>query len=260
MNRMQDKVAVITGGAGGIGASTARLMKSHGAEVVICDLPASDGEKIAGDLGTAFHALDVSREEQWARCICGIEQRFGRIDVLVNGAGIEGDLNEGAPDAMSLSQWRKVMSVNLDGTFLGCREVLPVMRRRQRGSIINIASIASYYPTVQNAAYGASKAGVTQLTKSVAAQGALDGNRIRCNSIHPGLIETRMLGRIFGTLKQRGGDEPRSRADEFKSRIPLGGSGQPEDIANLAMFLACDESRYITGAEFLVDGGWRLLR
>jgi len=260
MSRMTDKVAVVTGGAGGIGAATASLMKSQGAEVIICDLHTSEGEKIAGDLRSTFHALDVSQEDQWARCLRGVEQRFGRIDVLVNGAGIEGELNEGAPDGMSLLQWRKVMSVNLDGTFLGCREVLPIMRRVKQGSIVNISSIASYYPTVQNAAYGASKAGVTQLTKSVAAQGALDGNRIRCNSIHPGLIETRMLDRIFDTLKQRGGDEPRSREDEFKSRIPLGGAGQPDDVANLALFLACDESRYITGAEFLVDGGWRLLR
>jgi len=260
MNRMRGKVAVITGGAGGIGGATASLLRSQGAEVIICDLPAGDGEKIAGDLGSTFHPLDVSREDQWARCIQAIGQAFGRIDVLVNGAGIEGDLNDGSPDGMSFAQWRKVMSVNLDGTFLGCREILPVMRRRKQGSIVNLSSIASYYPTVQNAAYGASKAGVTQLTKSVAAQGALDGNRIRCNSIHPGLIETKMLDRIFDTLKQLGEGEPRARAAEFKSRIPLGGSGQPEDVANLVLFLASDESSYITGAEFLVDGGWRLLR
>lgn len=260
MNRVKDKVALITGGASGIGAATASLLKDEGAIVIIGDLPSSQGERIAVQLQSSFCSLDISKEDDWATCVRNIVQKFGRLDVLVNGAGIEGDMQDGLPDTMSFSEWRKVMTVNLDGTFLGCRAALSQMGTAKKGSIINMSSIASYYPTNQSTAYGASKAGVTQLTKSVAFHGALNGGRIRCNSVHPGMIETPMLDRIFGGLSQRGEDEPRSRADEFKSRIPLGGSGTPEDVADLILFLASDESKYITGSEFLIDGGWRLLR
>jgi len=260
MDRVKDKVALITGGASGIGAATASLLKQEGAIVVIGDLPSSKGAQRAEQLQSLFCALDISKEEAWASCLGDIVQQFGRLDILVNGAGIEGQMQGGSPDEMSFSEWRKVMAVNLDGTFLGCRAALSQMGTAKKGSIINLSSIASYYPTQQSPAYGASKAGVTQLTKSVAFRGSLEGGQIRCNSVHPGLIETPMLDRIFDGLSQRGEDEPRSRADEFKSRIPLGGSGTPEDVADLILFLASDESKYITGAEFLIDGGWRLLR
>jgi 3(or 17)beta-hydroxysteroid dehydrogenase len=260
MNRMKTKVALITGGASGIGAATASLFKEEGAIVIIGDLPSSQGAKIAEQLQASFSPLNVTKEDEWATCVKNIVQKFGRLDVLVNGAGIEGDLQDGSPGEMSLSEWRKVMAVNLDGTFLGCRAALSTMGPAKKGSIINISSIASYYPTHQSAAYGASKAGVMQLSKSVAFYGALKGGQIRCNSVHPGLIETPMLGRIFDGLRQRGEAEPRARADEFKSRIPLGGAGTPDDVAELILFLASDESKYITGSEFLMDGGWRLLR
>lgn len=260
MDRLKDMVAFITGGAGGIGAATASLFKGEGAIVIIGDLRSSQGEMIAEQLQSSFCALDTTQENEWATCVEGIVQKFGRLDVLVNCAGTEGEMLGCSPAEMSLSEWRRVMAVNLDGTFLGCRAALSQMVPAKKGSIINMSSIASYYPTHQNTAYGASKAGVAQLTKSAAFHGSLNGSRIRCNSVHPGLIETPMLDRVFGGLSQLGEAEPRSRAGEFKSRMPLGGAGTPEDVADLNLFLASDESKYITGSEFLIDGGWRLLR
>lgn len=260
MDRVKDKVAFITGGASGIGAATASLLKQEGAIVIIGDLSSSQGAAVAERRGFSFFPLDIAKEEEWEACGTGIVQKFGRIDILVNSAGIEGGMQGDAPDEMTYSEWRKVMAVNLDGTFLGCRAALSMMSSAKKGSIINLSSIASYYPTHQSPAYGASKSAIAQLTKSIAFRGSLNGGQIRCNSVHPGLIETPMLGRIFDELGQRGAAEPRSRVDEFKSRIPLGGSGTPEDVADLILFLASDESKYITGAEFLIDGGWRLLR
>jgi 3(or 17)beta-hydroxysteroid dehydrogenase len=159
----------------------------------------------------------------------------------------------------TLADFRRVMAVNLDGTFLGCREGIEAMRRSGKGAIINLASVGAYYPTLQSVAYGASKGAVTQLTKTVALAGSENGHQIRCNSVHPGKIATPMLETIFDQYKQRqaaGGVDPRTAG----RRIPLAEEGKPEDVANLIAFLASDQAGYITGGEFTVDGGWRLLR
>ncbi|GLC91114.1 short-chain dehydrogenase [Cupriavidus sp. TA19] len=259
MTQFKDQVALVTGGASGIGAATARLLAERGARVVIADLASGNGAAAADRIGAAFMALDVTSEAGWKATIAAILERHGRLDVLVNAAGIVGDVVNGTLTNTTLADFRRVMSVNLDGTFLGCREGVEAMRKTGKGAIINLASVGAYYPTLQSVAYGASKGAVTQLTKTVALAGAENGHQIRCNSVHPGKIATPMLETIFDQYKQRqaaGGVDPRTAG----RRIPLADEGKPEDVANLIAFLASDDAGYITGGEFTVDGGWRLLR
>lgn len=256
MNRLNGKIAMITGGANGIGAACARQFLSESATVVVCDLTAAG---VAPDYaGYSYLPLDVTSEAAWKDAVATAEQRVGPIDILVNAAGIVGNVVDGALDKMTLDDWRRVMAVNLDGTFLGCRELMSRMQQRGGGSIINLSSAGSYYPTQQNAAYGASKGAVTQFTKTVALFGSQNGNRIRCNSVHPGQIDTGMLQSIRDQKKMRAEVSAYTTADSA-SRVPLG-IGCPQDVANLVTFLASDEASYITGAEFSVDGGWRLIR
>ncbi|MEJ8858134.1 SDR family oxidoreductase [Variovorax robiniae] len=259
MGQFDSYVALVTGGAGGIGAATARLLAERGATVVVADLREPES---VGSEGTRpdFLALDVTSEESWASVIAQVVERHGKLDVLVNAAGIVGDVVSGTLERTTLAEWRKVMAVNLDGTFLGCREAMTAMGRQGRGAIVNVSSVGAYYPTTQSVAYGASKGGVTQLTKSVALFGSQGGKRIRCNSVHPGRTDTAMLDSIVAQRAQRTGDTGSSEAKASAQRIPLGAAGTPEDVANLIAFLASDEAGYITGGEFVVDGGWKLLR
>ena len=259
MARMADKVALVTGGAGGLGGATARRMAEEGAKVVLADLADEQGQALAKEIGGEYQRLDVTSEQSWEAAVKAVDARHGRIDVLVNGAGIEGDFVNGSPETTSLDLWRKVLSVNLDGTFLGCKHVLPVMKRAGKGAIVNISSMASFLGTPVNVAYGASKAGVQQLTKSVAVWGSRDGNKIRCNSVHPGVIRTRMLDEIYRQI----GQVANVSADEAEQlslrQVPFGEVGEPDDVAWLILYLACDESKYVTGSEFMVDGGWHLV-
>ena len=259
MGRVQDKVALITGGAGGLGGSTARLMAREGAKVVIADLADDAGKALAAELGGDYQRLDVTSEDQWQSVVSAVTSKHGRIDVLVNGAGIEGDFVRGSPETTSLEQWRKVLSVNLDGTFLGCKHTLPVMRKAGRGSIVNISSMASFLGTPVNVSYGASKAGVQQLTKSVAVFGSRDGLKIRCNSVHPGVIRTRMLDHIFQQIGQLANVASDEAEQLMLKQVPFGEVGEPDDVAYLILYLASDEAKYVTGSEFMVDGGWHLV-
>jgi 3(or 17)beta-hydroxysteroid dehydrogenase len=259
MARVKDKVALITGGAGGLGGAAARRMAEEGATVVIADLSDDQGKALARELGGEYVRLDVTNEGQWSAVAAGVEARHGRIDILVNGAGIEGDFVNGSPETTSLEQWRKVLSVNLDGTFLGCKHVVPIMKKARKGSIVNISSMASFLGTPVNVAYGASKAGVQQLTKSVAVHGSRDGMKIRCNSVHPGVIRTRMLDAIYEQIGRLANISAEQAEAGSLRQVPFGEVGEPDDVAYLILYLASDEAKYVTGSEFQVDGGWHLV-
>ena len=259
MARMADKVALITGGAGGLGGATARRMAEEGASVVLADLADEQGQALAQEIGAEYQRLNVTSEDDWVAAVQAVAARHGRIDVLVNGAGIEGDFVNGSPETTSLEQWRKVLSVNLDGTFLGCKHVLPVMKRAGKGSIVNISSMASILGTPVNVAYGASKAGVQQLTKSVAVHGSRGGMKIRCNSVHPGVIRTRMLEEIYRQIGQVANVSAEQAEQMSLRQVPFGEVGEPDDVAWLILYLASDEAKYVTGSEFMVDGGWHLV-
>ena len=259
MARMADKVALITGGAGGLGGATARRMAEEGARVILADLADEQGQALAQEIGAEYQRLNVTSEDDWVAAVQAVAARHGRIDVLVNGAGIEGDFVNGSPETTTLELWRKVLGVNLDGTFLGCKHVLPVMKGARKGSIVNISSMASFLGTPVNVAYGASKAGVQQLTKSVAVLGARDGLRIRANSVHPGVIRTRMLEEIYKQIGQLANVSAVEAEQLSLRQVPFGEVGEPDDVAWLILYLASDEAKYVTGSEFMVDGGWHLV-
>ncbi len=253
MARLDGKIALITGGASGFGETTGRLFASEGAKVVLTDKNEEGGARVARDIGNAASFLphDVTSEEDWARVIEETMALHGRIDILMNNAGVYGS---GAPQTIediSLEEWRFVNDINMDGVFLGCRAVIGAMARSGGGSIINISSIAGIRATPDIVAYGASKGAVRQLTKSVAAYCGTKGYKIRCNSIHPGMVRTPLGNDV---LKHSWGDADKGAEERLKG-IPLGVLGTVEDIANAALFFASDESGYVTGAELVIDGG-----
>jgi NAD(P)-dependent dehydrogenase (short-subunit alcohol dehydrogenase family) len=258
MARLADKVVLITGGAGGLGSATGRRLAEEGGIVVVADLDDDAGKALAHEIGGEYVRLDVSSEDQWRATVEAVSGRHGRIDVLVNAAGIEGDAINGSIESASLEEWHTVLGVNLDGTFLGCKHVFPVMKQARRGSIVNISSIVSYMSTPATVAYGASKAGVQQLTKSVAISGCQDGMKIRCNSVHPGVMQTRMIDSIMTQVAQALNITREQAEEGAMSRVPFGHVGDPDDVAYLILYLASDESKYVTGSEFMVDGGWHL--
>lgn len=261
MARLDGKVALITGGAGGLGGATARLFAHEGAKVTITDVTEKQGEALAKELGCDFLPLDVTSEQQWSNVVGAVDRKHGGIHVLVNAAGTEGKSigAGGSPESTTLGEWRFVHAINLDGTFLGCRTVLPIMKRNKSGSIINISSMVSYFGTPATAAYGSSKAGVQQLSKTVALYGSRDNNHIRCNSVHPGVIRTRMLNHIYEEIGRANGISGAEAEQRSLKSIPFGVVGEPEDIAYVILYLASDESKYVTGSEFQVDGGWHLI-
>lgn len=256
--RVRGKVAIVTGGAGGIGAETARVLAREGAKVVITDVAEQAGRTIARELDGEFFTHDVSNEQQWQTLLERVLTAHGKLDVLVNAAGIEGSLTA-AGLATSLAEWRRVLAINLDGTFLGCRTCIPEMLKAGTGSIINIASIVSGFATPTALAYGASKAAVAQLTRSFAIHGASDGKRVRCNSVHPGVIRSRMTDNIISEFSKKANLSPEECEATIMAGVPFKARGAPSDVANLMLFLASDESSYITGSEFQVDGGWHVI-
>lgn len=258
MNRFEGKVALITGGAGGLGGATARRLASEGATVVITDVARTAGEQLAGEIGGSFLQHDVSSEAEWQTITQTALDIAGRIDVLVNTAGIEGDISEGGLST-SYTNYRNVLSVNLDGTFLGCMAVMPHMLTAGKGAIVNIASAVSFIASPSGLAYGISKAGVEQLSRTLAIIGAQDGKRVRCNSVHPGVIKTRMTDSIVESYAALTGVSEVEAEAAVCANIPMGVRGQPADIAALIAYLASDEAAYVTGSQFVADGGWTVL-
>ena len=246
--RLEGKVAFITGGARGLGAAEARLFAREGAGVVIADVLEADGKKVEAEISEAggealFLRLDVTREEEWRRAVAVAVERFGKLNVVVNNAGISGGRVN--LEVEEEAHWDQVMDINAKGVFLGMKHTIPQLRKTGGGSIVNISSIAGILGSWQpNAAYGASKAAVRILTKNAALAYAKDG--IRVNSIHPGPIRTPMTDELFSDPKVR---EARAH------RVPLSRVGVPDDIAYGVLFLASDESSYVTGSELVIDGG-----
>ena len=262
--RLDGKVALVTGGARGIGASCARTLGAAGAAVLVTDVLEDRGRATVDALGrdgirAAFAVHDVRSEEAWSAATARAIERFGGLDVLVNNAGVE--IMRLLTDT-SLEDWRRVQSVNLDGVFLGCKHGITAMQpggaAGRGGSIINLSSIAGLIGYPGLAAYCASKGGVRLLTKAAAIECARLGLGVRVNSVHPGLIQTDMLDHLFKETVEIGlsPDEQSGRDLAFAQQPMHEIHAVPQDIANLILFLASDASRYVTGSEYVADGGF----
>lgn len=248
---LQGRIALITGGGSGIGAACCRALADEGATAIAADINLEAAQSVASAISESgghavAMALDVTQEAQWASVAEQLDSKFGQLDVLVNNAGI---VTFGTVEDESLETWRQVMAVNVEGTFLGIRECMKLMRTAGGGSVINLSSVAGITADAQTPAYNASKGAVRLLTKSAALHGANMPQKIRVNSVHPGYVATPMTANL-GDLAEGDYD------DVMKARIPLGYVCGPEEIANAVVFLASDKARYITGSELIVDGGF----
>jgi NAD(P)-dependent dehydrogenase (short-subunit alcohol dehydrogenase family) len=253
MGRVQGKVALITGAAMGLGRATSLLLASEGAKVAVTDIEEELARRTAEEVENAggealFQRHDVANPDDWAPVMAAIEQRFGRLDVLVNNAGVAIASNV---EDTTLAEWRRTIAVNLDGVFFGCQAGIASMKRAGGGSIINLSSIDGVIGEADLAAYCASKGGVRTLTKAVGAHCARMRYGIRCNSIHPGYIRTPQTENYLRALGKL--EEEREKA---LARHPIGFLGEPNDVAYMALYLASDESKFVTGAEMVVDGGY----
>jgi 3(or 17)beta-hydroxysteroid dehydrogenase len=252
---MRQKVALVTGGGSGLGAAIARALVREGATVMVTDIRPDAGQRVADELHCRYLQQDVADEQQWQAIVENVERECGGLHVLVNNAGIEGPFDAADPETTHLADWQRIQRVNVEGVFLGCRAAIPVIRRSGGGSIVNVSSVAALGATPGFVAYGASKAAMHHFTKSVALYCATNGSKIRCNSVHPGVVMTPMLRRICEDMGRRRGISAEQVVEEFRARIPLGEFVEPEDVANAVLFLASDTSRRITGMTFIVDGG-----
>ncbi len=247
--RVDGKVALVTGGASGIGRAVCRTLAREGARVVVADINADGGQATVRDIGASalFVPLDVTDEDAWVVAVEHAVADFGGLDILVNcaGIGVAGDFWD-----TSLGDWNAVLAVNLTGTFLGCKHAVLAMREAGGGSIINISSVAGLVGGGDIAAYAASKGGVTLLTKSVALNCAARGLGIRCNSVHPTYVDTEMLDPVAEAL---GGRE--AMLAGMAELVPLGRVAKPQEVADAVLFLASDEAAMITGSALVVDGG-----
>lgn len=249
MTRVGGKVAIVTGGARGLGAAAASALADEGAHVVVADVLEEDGRatvsKIEADGGTArFAPLDVRDADAWSRVVAETVAVYGGLDVLVNNAGVT--LPRTIEDA-DLDEFRHVMDINLFGAFLGIKAALPALTARGAGSIVNVSSNSTEMIVPTTTYYAASKAALANLTKTTAVHLASRGYAIRANSIHPGPHETAMLAEPVVAA------QPHIR--RMRDRVPLGRFGRPEEFGRLVVFLASDDSSYITAAEFFTDGG-----
>ena len=249
MTRLQQKVCLVTGGASGLGRGITQRFIEEGAQATLTDIDGEAALKTANEIGAEALVQDVASEADWERVIEDTLSRFGRLDVLVNNAGI---FTSCPVDETPLEQWQHVLDVNLTGVFLGCKHGVRAMKSNPTGasaSIINLSSVVGLRGQVGGSAYSASKGGVRLLTKTVALENAALG--IRCNSIHPGIIDTPIMDPIFAAV-----DDPEALRAGLARSLPIGYLGDAaRDIGNMAVYLAADESVYITGAEMVVDGG-----
>lgn len=251
MNRVAGKVAIVTGAAGGLGSAISSLLCQEGAKVTLTDLSDVNGKKVAETLKNGGHEVlfvkhDVTNEGDWKEVIRITLENFHKLDTLVNCAGI---FHGKSIEDTTLAEWRRVLAINLDGVFLGTKYALEPMKKNGGGSIINISSAGGIVGTANSAPYNASKGGVRLLTKASAIEFSKAGHNynIRVNSIHPGVIKTPMTEWI---------QKDAAGAETIIKEQPIGYLGEPSDIAFGALYLASDESRYLTGSELVIDGGW----
>ena len=249
MGRLEGKTALVTGAASGIGLQTSIRLAEEGARVMMTDINLEEGRQQAEKPGAnaTFLKLDITEEEEWISVLDETVKRFDRLDILVNSAGMVliADVEQ-----ITLEEWRKVHAINLDGTFLGCKHGVRVMKEFGAGSIINLSSVSGMIGGFNLAAYNSSKGAVRMLTKSVALHCARAGYGIRCNSIHPTFIETPMLESMI-----RDSPDPEKARQTLVRQVPLRRIGKPDDVANMIVYLASDESTFVTGTEMVIDGG-----
>jgi 3(or 17)beta-hydroxysteroid dehydrogenase len=250
------KVALVTGGASGIGRAIAERLAADGVRVVISDVQTALGQSLAAERHFEFLSHDVVNENQWLEVIRRIIASCGALHILVNNAVILSPPSELAnPETSTLADWRRIFAVNVEGVFLGCKTAIPAIHASGGGSIINISSVAALLATPFATAYGASKASVRQLTKSVAQHCAERRLNIRCNSVHPGIVRTAALDKAFAEAASQRGVSLEAILTERKGAVPLGEFAQLQEIAAAVAFLASDESRHMTGAQLVIDGG-----
>lgn len=254
MRGLEGKVAIVTGGASGLGLAIAERLAEEGVKVVISDINEALGQRVARDRGFAFYAQDVVDEGRWESLISAVEYEVGPLEILINNAGIAGATGFN-PETATLSDWRRTVAINLDGVFLGCRAAIKAMRRTGHGGIVNISSMAAMRATPHMTAYGAAKAGVRQLTQSVAQYCAQQRLNIRCNSVHPGYVRTSLWDSAGEAMAARRGVNLDSIVAEAETIIPLGDMTRPSDIAAGVAFLASDDARHMTGEQLIIDGG-----
>jgi NAD(P)-dependent dehydrogenase (short-subunit alcohol dehydrogenase family) len=245
--RLAGKVAIVTGGASGIGLAAARRFVEHGATAIIADIDIARANAIASESeGIVAMALDVVDDAQWAKLFDDVVARFGKVDALINSCGI---FSMRDIESISLEEWSRTMSVNVDGVFLGCRHAVRAMKAHG-GSIVNLSSVSGLIGGRNTVAYNASKGAVRLLTKSVALHCAHKQYGIRCNSVHPTFVETPMFDAALATSR----DPERMRA-ALLSVVPLGRPAQAVEVADMLVYLISEESQFVTGAEFVIDGG-----
>ena len=252
------KAALVTGGASGIGAAVAELLAQEGASVAVTDIDELGGPEIVAGIRKAggeaiFLPQDVTSEARWIEVVAEVEKRYGRLDILVSNAGI-GIAVPSITD-MTLEDWRRQNAINLDGVFLSVKHCLPAMRRSGGGSIIMMSSLAGLRGAPGLSAYSASKGGVRLFAKSIAMECASAGDGIRVNSVHPGIIDTPIWGKIPTGAAGRGQNAPIDPEERAKLAAPLGRAGHASEIASGVLYLASDASSYVTGTELVIDGG-----
>jgi 3(or 17)beta-hydroxysteroid dehydrogenase len=253
--RLKNKIALITGGASGIGRSCAEIFAQEGATVIVTDINDQNAQQLVAEIGkkSLYHHLDVKSESEWKKITSFIQERFKSLDILVNNAGITGfvpDMGLQDPECATLESWHHVHAVNLDGVFLGCKYGISMMKTNG-GSIINISSRSGIVGIPRAAAYASSKAAVRNHTKTVALYCAEEKYNIRCNSIHPAAILTPMWDPMIG----HDNDKRKKAIQGIANDIPLKSMGEPSDVAYAALYLASNESKYLTGIELNIDGG-----
>ncbi len=248
MGRVDGKIAIVTGGALGIGKATAHLLAREGAAVAVTDIKEEDGRETVAQITDAGHEAaffehDVASEDDWERVVASVQETFGAPDVLVNNAGI---YRIEPIEEVSVKDWRELMDVNVTGVFLGMKHCTPLMREQGQGSVVNLSSVAGLVGVAGHTCYGASKGAVRTMTKDAAIELAAAG--VRVNSIHPAYIDTQMAD--YGAEVQEASKE------ELDAMHPIGHMGEPDDVAYAVVYLASEESKFVTGAELVLDGGF----